>query len=161
MLASSVDRDVNGGPVGRNQLCQWFQTLNLSFIFLHLNWCSTAKSRKQFRNINGPSTVVLCLWGKDQVKEMCLEIFFEVSNGNGWTDRQWQVFPNRRGRRVKTSCTCVGLDPRDQQTNFFVWSPWMGWEWCSKHGVKRDGLFFIKGFAGQQTDLEQCSKFYW
>ena len=25
-----MDRDVNGGPVSRNWLCQWFQTLNLS-----------------------------------------------------------------------------------------------------------------------------------
>ena len=33
MLASSVDRDVNGGPVGRKGLHQWFQTLNLSFTF--------------------------------------------------------------------------------------------------------------------------------
>ena len=33
MLASSVDRDVNGSPVGRNWLRQWFQTLNLPFTF--------------------------------------------------------------------------------------------------------------------------------
>ena len=32
-LASSVHRDVNGGPVGRNWLGQWFQTSNLSFTF--------------------------------------------------------------------------------------------------------------------------------
>ena len=32
-LASSVDGDVNGAPVGRNWLRQWFQTLNLSFTF--------------------------------------------------------------------------------------------------------------------------------
>ena len=32
-LASSVDRDVNGGPVRRNWLRQWFQTLNLPFTF--------------------------------------------------------------------------------------------------------------------------------
>ena len=30
-LASSVDRDVNDVPVGRNWLRRWFQTLNLSF----------------------------------------------------------------------------------------------------------------------------------
>ena len=33
ILASSTDRDTNGGPVGRNWLPQWFQTLNLSFTF--------------------------------------------------------------------------------------------------------------------------------
>ena len=31
ILASPVNRDVNGGPVGWNWLCRWFQTLNLSF----------------------------------------------------------------------------------------------------------------------------------
>ena len=34
MLASSVDRDVNGGPIGRNWLPQWFQTFNLSLTYL-------------------------------------------------------------------------------------------------------------------------------
>ena len=33
ILASAVDRDVNGGPVGRNWLCQGFQMLHLSFTF--------------------------------------------------------------------------------------------------------------------------------
>ena len=37
MLTSSVDRDVNGGPVGRNWLRWWFKTLNLSFTFTSLD----------------------------------------------------------------------------------------------------------------------------
>ena len=37
-LASSVDRDVTGGPVGRNWFDQWFQTLNLSFTFYIYKW---------------------------------------------------------------------------------------------------------------------------
>ena len=39
ILASSVDRYVNGGPVGRNWLIQRFQMLNLSFTFQPLNDC--------------------------------------------------------------------------------------------------------------------------
>ena len=32
------------------------------------------------------------------------------------TDRQREVVPKRRGTRVKSSCTCVGLEPKDRQT---------------------------------------------
>ena len=80
-----------------------------------------------------------CVRGKGQVKEMCLQMFLEGSNWNGWTDRQLKVVPERRGTRVKSSCACVGLDPRDWQTNSFAWSQWMGWEWLGKHGVKIKG----------------------
>ena len=37
MLASSVERDVYGDPFCRIWLCQWFQTLNLSFTFTFVN----------------------------------------------------------------------------------------------------------------------------
>ena len=43
----------------------------------------------------------------------------------------------------------------------FVWSQWTGWEWCGKHGVKTNRLFFTQGFVGEQTDVEQYSKPYW
>ena len=36
--------------------------------------------------------------------------------------RQQQVVPERRGIRVKSSCACAGLDPRDRQTNSFAGS---------------------------------------
>ena len=101
------------------------------------------------------------LWGKGQVKEMCLQMFLKGSNWNGWTDRQWQVVPKRRGTKVKSSCTCVGLDPRDWHTIIVVWSQWMEWKWCGKHGVKINRLFFTQGFVGQQIDLTQYSKPYW
>ena len=39
MLPSSVDRGINGGPVGRNWL-RWFQTLNLSFTFTIYRHCT-------------------------------------------------------------------------------------------------------------------------
>ena len=39
-FASSVDKDVSGGPVGRNWLRQWFQTSNLSFTFLRKSMIS-------------------------------------------------------------------------------------------------------------------------
>ena len=51
-----------------------------------------------------------CLNGKGQVKEMRLWIFHEGSNCNYWTDRQWQVVQKRQSTRVKSSCTCVGLN---------------------------------------------------
>ena len=34
-----------------------------------------------------------------------------------WTQRE--IVPKRRSTRVKSSCTCVGLDPRDRLTNSF------------------------------------------
>ena len=57
-----------------------------------------------------------CLSGKGQVKGMCLEMFLEGSNWNCWMDRQQEAILKRRGTRLKSSCVCVGLDPRDQQT---------------------------------------------
>ena len=95
--------------------------------------------------------VCWCLRGKGQVKETCLQMFLEGSNWNGWMDRQQQVVPVRRGTRVKSSHACVGLDPRDWQTNCFAWSQWMGWKWWGKHGVKINRLLFTKRFAGQQN----------
>ena len=88
-------------------------------------------------------------------------MFLEDSNWNGWTYRQREVVPQRQGTRVKGSFACVVWDTRDQQTNSFAWSQWMGWKRCGKHGVEINRLFFMKTFGGQQTDLEQCSKFYW
>ena len=55
LLASSVDRDVNGGPVGRNWLRQWFRTLNLSFTFTFF-WCSTADVYSRTEPCNGSHT---------------------------------------------------------------------------------------------------------
>ena len=56
------------------------------------------------------------LWGKGQIKEMCLQIILEGSNWTGWTDRQWEIVPKRWGTRVKSSSTSIDLDPRDWQT---------------------------------------------
>ena len=89
------------------------------------------------------------LWRKGQVKEIYLQTFLEGSNWNGWMDRQWEVVPKRRSTRVKSSCGCVGLDPRDRQTNTFVWSQWMVWEWCGKHGVKINRLYFLQGLVNK------------
>ena len=117
------------------------------------NQCSKAKSRKQFHNINRP-WVWLYLWGEGQIKEMCLQIFLEGSNWNVWTDRQREVVPKRRGTRVKSSSTSIGLDPRDWQTIIIVWSQWTGRNRCSQHGMKINRLFFTRGFVGQQIDLK-------
>ena len=87
-------------------------------------------------------------------------MFLKGSNWNGWTDRQWEVVPKRRGTRVKSSGTSIGLDPRDWQTIIIVWSQWMGWKWCSKHGVKINRLFFTQGFVGQQIYLKKYPKPY-
>ena len=114
----------------------------------------------KFRNINGSSGVLVSI-GKGQVKEMCLQMFLEGSTWNGWMDRQWEVSQKRRGTRGKCSCTFVGLDQKDLQTNTFPWSQWMKWKWWGKHGVKTTRQFFMNGFVGQQTDLEQYSKPYW
>ena len=125
------------------------------------NRCSTAKLMKQFRNISEGHRACWCLWGTGQVKEMCLQMFLEGSNWNGWMGRQREVVQKRQGTRVKSSCACVGLVPRDRQTNSLVWSQWTEWEWCGKHGVKINRLVFMKRLVGQQTDLEQYSKFHW
>ena len=94
------------------------------------------------------------LWGKGQIKEMCLQIFLEGSNWNGWTDRQREVVPKRRDTRVKGSSTSIGFDPRDWQTIIVVWSQWTGRNRCGKDGMKINRLFFTQGFVGQQIDLK-------
>ena len=48
---TSVDRDVNGGPVGRNWLRQWFQTLNLSFTLFFYIRSKTSMLRRGRRVI--------------------------------------------------------------------------------------------------------------
>ena len=88
---------------------------------------------------------------------MCLQIFLEGSNWTGWTDRQQEVVP----KRVKSSSTSIGLDPRDWQTIIIVWSQWTGRNRCSQHGMKINRLFFPQGFVGQQIDLNKYSKPYW
>ena len=98
------------------------------------------------------------------ISKLCLEKFLEGSKWNGWLDTQQQVVATRRATRVKWSCTCVGLDPRNWQTIIVIWSQWTGLEWCSKHGEEINMMFFTKHFGGRQTDLEQCSKYsgnYW
>ena len=59
---------------------------------------------------------------------------------NGRTDRQRGIVPKRRGARVKSSCSCVGLHPRDRHNDYqsaykkfhstvTYWPlPWS--EWC-------------------------------
>ena len=95
------------------------------------------------------------------MKEMCLQRFLEGNNWTGWTDRQREVVPKRRGTRVKSSSTSIGLDPRDWQTIIIVWSQWTGRNRCSQHGMKTNRLFFPQGFVGQQFDLKKYSKPYW
>ena len=92
------------------------------------------------------------LWGKGQIKEMCLQIFLEGSKWAGWTDRQREVVPKRWGTRLKSYSTSIGLDPRDWQI-IIVWSQWTGRNQCSQHGMKINRLFFTQGFVGQQIDL--------
>ena len=92
---------------------------------------------------------------------MCLQMFLKGSNWNGWTDRQWEVVPKRWGTRVKSSCTCVGLDPRDWQTIIIVWSQLTGWKRCDKQTVKINRLLFTQGFIDKQIDFKQYSKPYW
>ena len=88
-------------------------------------------------------------------------MFLKSTNWNGWTDRQRQVVPRKWGTRMISSCTRVGLDPRDWQTIIVVRSQWTGWKRCSKQGVKINRLFFTQGFVGQQIGLKQYSKPYW
>ena len=124
------------------------------------NQCSTAKSKKQFHNINRPWSMTVSV-GEGQVKEMCLQMLLEGRNWSGWTNRQRQVVQKKRDTRLKSSSACVGLDHRYWQIIIVVWSQWTGWEWCSKHGVKIHRLFFTQGFVGRQIDLKQYSKPYW
>ena len=105
--------------------------------------------------------VFRCLRGIGQIKEMCRQMFLEGSNWNGRTDRHREVVPERRGTRVKSSCTCAGLDPEEWRTNSFAWYQWTGWKWWGQHRVRISRLLFMKSFVGQQTDFEQYSKVYW
>ena len=86
------------------------------------NQRSSAKSRKQFHDINRPWGVTVSMGGEGQIKEVCLQIFLEGSNCTGWTDRQREVVPKGWGTRVKSSSTSIGLDPWDWQTIIIVWT---------------------------------------
>ena len=113
-------------------------TINQSIKFLwgQYTWQSHAQRRSSWisvqqqnrRNSFTASTGCRVCWylkGEGQAKEMCLQMFLEGSNWNGWKDRHQQVVPKRWGTRVETSCTTVGLDPRDWQTNSFASSQWI------------------------------------
>ena len=90
-----------------------------------LNQSSAAKSMKQFNNINAPSGVLVSM-GNGQVKETCLGTLPEGCKRHGWMERQQGVVPKGRGAVVQGSCTCIGLDPREQQSDSFVWFQWTG-----------------------------------
>ena len=64
--------------------------------------------------------------GKGQSKTCVLGCFLEKADWNGWMERQQEVVSKRRSTSMKKFY--VGLDPRDQQTNSYVWYQWMGWE---------------------------------
>ena len=100
------------------------------------NQCSTVKSRKQFHGLNGPSGVQVSMVERSSQRDVSSDAFWWYQK-NGWMERNIvRLFQRDKGIRVKISCTCVGLDPREWQTIFVVWSQWKGWEWCGKHGVK-------------------------
>ena len=80
------------------------------------NQCSTEKRMKQLCNINGSSGVSL------KLRLIQRDMSVDVSWSNWWMGGQQEVFPNRWGKRVKSSCTCVGLYPRELYTNSIVWS---------------------------------------
>ena len=79
------------------------------------NQCSTAKSKKPYHNINRLSGMPVSIWERPSQRDVSSDVS-EGSNWNVWTDRQQEVVPKGRGTRVKCSCTCVGLGPRDWQT---------------------------------------------
>ena len=120
------------------------------------NQCSTAKSKKQFCNINGTLGMPVSM-GKGQVKEMCLQMFLKSSNWNGWMDRQLEVVQRDEAQKWK-ALTRVLILTLGTETSNIVWSQWIGWKWLVNHGVKINRLFFMQGFVGQQT--EQYSKPY-
>ena len=97
---------------------------------------------------------------KGQIKEMCLRCFLKVATEMAeWTD-SGRLF-QRGVTWVKRSCTCVGLLTLGSDRLIPLIDLWTGSEWWGKHTVKINRLFFMKHLAGQQTDLEQYSKFYW
>ena len=101
------------------------------------------------------------IYGGKAKSKRCLQMFLKGSNWISWMDRQREIVSKRRGTMVKSSCTRVGLDPRDWQTIIVAWSWWTEWKWCGKYGVKINRLFFTQGIVGQQIYLKQCSKPYW
>ena len=80
------------------------------------NRSSTAKLKKQFCNINGPSGVLVFTGESPSQWDASRRFLKVVTEMAEWTDTG-RLF--QRDRRVKSSCACVGLDPRDQQTKSF------------------------------------------
>ena len=110
---------------GFNQsINQWINQLNFystNIVARQAKSVFTAKSIKQFHNINGSSDVLMILGERLGQTGVSSDVL-EGSNWNGWIDRQGQVAPKRRGTKVKCSSTWIGLDSGDWQTNSLIWS---------------------------------------
>ena len=102
----------------------------------------------QFRSINGPSGLLVCLGGREvKSKEMCFEMSPKGCNWDGWTDRFGEAVLKEG---LQTRNACVGLDPRNRQSDILVWSQRMGWEWYGKHEVRDKQIVFHKEFSMRQ-----------
>ena len=88
MLASSVDRDVNG-PVGRNWLRQRFQTLNLSRTFLHLNRATMFYWLSYLVIFSPTSSLITTRYPFSEQM-----IRFSIAYGNSW------IF-------IQVACSCI------------------------------------------------------
>ena len=116
----------------------------------HTKWHSSQIDEAAFMTSTG-HRACRCLWGKGQVKRICLETL--PNSWSGWMDRLGGS-SKEKGRVSEMLFLCIGLDCRDRQSDSFIWSQWTGWERWGKHWVKINKLFFMKSFVGQQTDLE-------
>ena len=79
------------------------------------NRCSTAKSIKQLRNINGPSVVPVSIGRKAKSKGCIVRRFLKITvEVAERTDSEWEVVPKRRGTGVKRPHAPIGVGPRDR-----------------------------------------------
>ena len=117
------------------------------------NQCSTAKSKKQFRNIDGPSIGHASVYGGKAISKRCVfRCFLKVTTEMAeWTDSRRLL--QRDGAQEWKALAPVLVLTTGTDSITFLQSQWVGWEWCGKHGVEVNRLFFMQDFVGQQIDL--------
>ena len=116
---SSVDGDVNGGPVGRNWLRKWFQTLNLSFTYfniVHIWWYNVRPGTFPATGalISGivQGSYLARTWSSEstQAKLAIDALHYRPGSPLGWKDgccsetRVWKIEANSTLSTFKSEC---------------------------------------------------------
>ena len=122
---------------------------------------TTATSRKQFRNINRPWEVMVSMGGKAESKRCVFRYFLKVGTEMAERTDSGRLFQRDGAQEWKALAPVLVLTLGTDKTIIIVWSQWTGRNWCGKHGVKINWLFFTQGFVGQQVDFKKYSIPYW